>query len=230
MCTLPSELPVMEMSPEVLLSSRGMGPLTLRVRSRLPVAAGPMAQRAPARAATSNVRGAVIARLGRILPPRVFVDSALVYKKIRRWRGLCSQRRACSRALWLEGFVQGALAIAFEVEGDVGEPGLLEGLRDGGRHFRGERARHFFGSYFDAREFVVQSDAELLEAEIAEGGFAALDEAEALGSDFGAIGHAGGEARGGGAIPGGKSGPLGEMADFGFAQAGVEQRREDAML
>src|SRR5579859_5705726 len=74
MCTLPSELPVMEMSPEVLLSSRRMGPLTLKVRSRLPVAAGPMAHPAPARAATSNASEAVIARFRRILPPREYVD------------------------------------------------------------------------------------------------------------------------------------------------------------
>src|ERR1700688_1016549 len=176
MCTLPSELPVMEMSPEVLLSSRRMGPLTLRVRSRLPVAAGPMAHPAPARAATSNARGAVIARLGRILSSAlVRGPCALVYKKIRRWRGLCSPRRACSRALWLEGFVQRALAIAFEGEGDVSENGFRGALRDGGGQFRGERARHFFGSDFDARQFVVQADAELLEAEMTEGGFAALD-------------------------------------------------------
>jgi hypothetical protein len=121
------------------------------------------------------------------------------------------------------------LAIAFEVERDVREPGLLERLRDGGGHFRGERAGHFFGRDFDAREFVVKADAELLKAEIAKGGFAALDKAEALGSYFCAVGHAGSEAGGGGAIPGGKSGALREMADFGFAQAGVEKRGEYAM-
>src|ERR1700719_2511262 len=65
---------------------------------------------------------------------------------------------------------------------------------------------------------------------MAECGFATFDEAEALGSDFGAVGYAGGKARGGRTIPSGKSRALGEIADFGFAQAGVEQRSEDAML
>src|SRR5713101_3402096 len=56
---------------------------------------------------------------------RVQANPAPVYQKIRRWMELCSQRRARSRALWLEGFVQGALTIAFEVEGDVGEACVL---------------------------------------------------------------------------------------------------------
>src|ERR1700676_81560 len=129
MCTLPSEVPVMETSPEVLLSSRRIRPLTLRVRSRLPVAEGPMAHPALARAANSNVTGAVTAIFECILPPRAsWANAALVYKKIRRLRGLCSQRRGCSRALWLECFVQGALAIALEVEGHVGETRPLKRL------------------------------------------------------------------------------------------------------
>src|SRR5713226_7730242 len=161
---------------------------------------------------------------------RVQANPAPVYQKIRRWMELCSQRRARSRALWLEGFVQGALAIAFEVEGDVGEACVFERLRDGGGHFGGQRARHFFTCDFDARELVVQAHAELLKAEMAEGGFAALDEAETLGGDFGAVGHARRETRGGGPVPGGEPGAMRKMANFGFAQAGVEEGREHAMF
>src|ERR1700681_4865096 len=81
MCTLPSEVPVMETSPEVLLSSRRIRPLTLRVRSRLPVAEGPMAHPALARAANSNVTGAVTARFERILPPSAIRSSAALSTK-----------------------------------------------------------------------------------------------------------------------------------------------------
>src|SRR6266853_6207000 len=44
----------METSPEVLLSSRRIGPLTLSVRSKLPLADGPIAQPALARAANNK--------------------------------------------------------------------------------------------------------------------------------------------------------------------------------
>src|SRR5260370_19148660 len=179
MCTLPSEVPVMETSPDVLLSSRRRGPLTLSVRSKLPVAAGPMAQPALARAAKSNVRGTVTARLRRfIITPREFRRSLRMSpKRYGDGRNYVPKGGAYSRALWLEGFVQGALAVAFEVEGDVGEACVFERLRDGGGHFGGQRAGHFFRCDFDARELVVQAHAELLEAEMGEGRFAALDEA-----------------------------------------------------
>src|SRR5467141_3303372 len=71
MCTLPSEDRVIETSPEVLCSSRRMGPLTLRVRSRLPLAEGPMAQPAAATVAKSKVTGTATAGLRRFIsPPR----------------------------------------------------------------------------------------------------------------------------------------------------------------
>jgi len=122
------------------------------------------------------------------------------------------------------------LAVAFEVEGDVEEAGGFEASVDGGGHFWSEGAREFVGSDFDASEFVVKTDAELPEAEVAEGGFGAVDEGEALGRDFGAVGKARSEAGGGGAVPCGEIGAAGEFADFGFAEADVEERREDVML
>src|SRR5216684_517409 len=68
-CTLPSALPVMETSPEVLLSSRRMGPFTLSVRSKLPLTDGPMAQPAAAKAAAKSkpARAAEVRCL--IVPP-----------------------------------------------------------------------------------------------------------------------------------------------------------------
>jgi len=70
----------------------------------------------------------------------------------------------------------------------------------------------------------------LAEAELAESSFGAVDEGEALGGDFGAVGKARSEAGGGGAVPRGEIGAAGEFADFGFAEANVEERREDVML
>jgi len=91
------------------------------------------------------------------------------------------------RVVGLQGRVEGALAVAFEVERDVEEAGGFEAGVDGGGHFGSEGAGEFVGGDFDASEFVVKSDAELAEAEIAEGGFGAVDEREALGGDFGAV-------------------------------------------
>jgi len=130
----------------------------------------------------------------------------------------------------LQGGVEGALAVAFEVEGDVEEAGGFEAGVDGGGHFGSEGAREFVGGDFDAGEFIVKANAELAEAEVAEGGFGAINEGEALGSDFGAVGKARSEAGGGRAVPRGEIGAAGEFADFGFAEANVEERREDVML
>src|SRR6266436_3649233 len=66
-CTLPSALPVMETSPEVLLSSRRIGPLTLSVRSKLPLADGPIAQ--PALATVANNKHASPADLRSVIVP-----------------------------------------------------------------------------------------------------------------------------------------------------------------
>jgi hypothetical protein len=91
---------------------------------------------------------------------------------------------------------------------------------------------HFVGSDFDASELVVvvETDAELAEAERTKSGFGALDESEALGCDLGTVGKARGKAGGGGTVPGGKTGALGELADLGFGERGVEKRSEDLML
>jgi len=122
------------------------------------------------------------------------------------------------------------LAVAFEIQRDVEEAGGFKAGIDGGGHFGSKCSREFVGCDFDAGEFVVKTDAKLTEAEVAEGGFGAVDESEALGRDFGAVGKARGEAGGGGAIPRGKIGAAGEFANFGFAKANVEQWGQDVML
>src|SRR6266436_3061623 len=76
----------------------------------------------------------------------------------------------------------------------------------------------------------MQAHPELPEAEVAQRGFATFDERQPLGSDFSAVRHARGEARGGRAIPSGQSRALGEMTYLGFAQTDLEQRSEHAML
>jgi hypothetical protein len=67
------------------------------------------------------------------------------------------------------------LAVAFEVEGNVEEAGGFEARVDGGGHFWSECAGEFIGCDFDACEFVVKADAKLSKAEVAQGGFSAID-------------------------------------------------------
>src|SRR6266481_5665490 len=67
MWTLPSALPVMETSPDVLFSSRRIGPLTLSVRSKVPLADGPIAQ--PALATVANSKNAKPADLRCVIVP-----------------------------------------------------------------------------------------------------------------------------------------------------------------
>ena len=74
-----------------------------------------------------------------------------------------------------EGLVKRALTIAFQVEGYVGEAGGFQFFGDRGGHFCRERSRHFVRGDFDAREFVVQANSELAEAQIAQSGFTAFD-------------------------------------------------------
>ena len=100
-----------------------------------------------------------------------------------------------------KGFVERALAVAFGVESDFAKASGLELQSDRGGHFWGEGARHFVLGDFYASEIVIKSDTKLAEAEKAEGGFAALDEGETFGSDFSAVGHARGKARGCGTVP-----------------------------
>ena len=122
------------------------------------------------------------------------------------------------------------MAVAFEVEGDVEKAGGFEAGVDGGGHFGRQGVWEFVGRDFDAGEFVVKADTKLAEAEVAKGGFGAVDQSEALGRDFGAVGEARGEAGGGRAIPRGEIGAAREFADFGFVEANVEQRGQDVML
>src|SRR5882724_10168495 len=124
-----------------------------------------------------------------------------------------------------EGIVEGALAVAFEVEGDIEKANGFEAGVDCGGHVGSESTGEFVAS-----EFVVEADAELMEAEVAQGGFGAINERETFGGHFGAIGDARGEAGGSGAIPSGETRAAGEFADFGFAEADVEERSEDVML
>src|SRR6267142_5997742 len=67
MWTLPSALPVIETSPDVLFSSRRIGPLTLSVRSKVPLADGPIAQ--PTLATVANSKNARPADLRCVIVP-----------------------------------------------------------------------------------------------------------------------------------------------------------------
>ncbi len=122
------------------------------------------------------------------------------------------------------------MAVAFEVERDVEEAGGFKASVDGGGHFGSEGAGEFVGGDFDASEFVVEADTKLAEAQVAKGGFGAVDKGEALGGNFGAVGKPRGETGGRGAVPRGEIGAAREFANFGFVEANVEERREDVML
>src|SRR5262245_24658366 len=100
-----------------------------------------------------------------------------------------------------QGGVERALAVAFQVERDIKKAGFFQSGIDGRGHFGSERARQFVRGDFDARKLVMESNTKLLEAEVAEGGFGAINEGKALRSDFGAVGKARGKAGGSGAIP-----------------------------
>src|ERR1700730_2994806 len=65
--TLLSALPVMETLPDALASSRRIGAVTVSVRSKLPLAAGPMAQPVLARAGVARMRIIGAASLWRIV-------------------------------------------------------------------------------------------------------------------------------------------------------------------
>src|SRR5208283_5468403 len=97
-------------------------------------------------------------------------------------------RNLCSRG-FRQSFVQGALAIAFQVEGHVGETRCFQGAGDGGGHIRRERAGKFVRGEFDACQVVMETHAELAEAQFAEGRFATLDQRKAFGGDFRAVGQ-----------------------------------------
>jgi len=76
----------------------------------------------------------------------------------------------------------------------------------------------------------VKADTELPEAEVSESGLRAINEREAFGRDFRAIGNARGKAGGGGTIPSGEIGTARKFANLGFAEADVEERSENVML
>src|SRR5205823_6212930 len=130
--------------------------------------------------------------------------------------------RSCSRGLG-QSLVEGALAITFEVQGNVLESGGFQGFGDRRGHVHGQSAREFVGGDFDAREFVVEAHAELAESQIAQSGFAALDQAETFGCHFSSIRKARGETRGGRAVPRGQARALRERANLGLAQTGVQK-------
>src|SRR3984893_19559470 len=149
----------METSPDVLLSSRRIGPLTLSVRSKLPLADGPIAQPAFARAATTKPARAATLRCPIVPPIRVQSGKPPAYslslkpvqRKIRKFAELCAEGGVRSRAFLLQQrLVQRALAVAFEVQRDISEAGTLQCLGDCCARFLRGRTVHLFWRDFDA--------------------------------------------------------------------------------
>jgi len=76
----------------------------------------------------------------------------------------------------------------------------------------------------------VVADADLMEAERVEGLFGLLDLREVFAGDRTPVLDARGEAGGGGFVPEGKTGLLGEGADLGLGELRGDQRRDGVVL
>jgi hypothetical protein len=74
-----------------------------------------------------------------------------------------------------ETLIERALPVTFQVEGNIGETRSFETFGDSRSHVRSHRAGQFVEGDFNARQFVVEADAELAETEFAESSFAAFD-------------------------------------------------------
>ena len=108
-----------------------------------------------------------------------------------------------------------------------------EWLEDGhelGRHGGSEGAGQFVGGNLDAHQLAVESHAELAEAERPQRLFAALDGLDGLFRGRSAIGDARAEAGGSRSVPRRQAGQARKLADFGFPQPGVYQRRFNLVL
>src|SRR2546421_6239282 len=146
-------------------------------------------------------------------------------------RELCSPcSPGSTRANGRKSLVERALAISFEVQGNVSESRGLQAAGDGCCHFGREGARHFFGRDFHACQLVVEAHAELAKSKIPQGCFAALDEVETLGGHFRAVRQTRSETSRSGAVPRWQTGAAREKANLGLAQAGIEKWRQDLML
>src|SRR5713226_1861967 len=223
MWTLPSEAPVIRMSPAAFANSSRTGPCTEIVRSKLPSALGPTSQAASPKAratAAIPVMAALCFVIAFQAPCSAFVPP---YRKIRNPGGLCSLGRfGAAIALCGQSLVQRALSVAFEIQRNKGESHRFEPGRDFRSHRRRECASHFVGGDLDARQLVMQTNTELPESQIPEGSFSALDKAEAFRCYLRAIRNARRQARGRGAVPCGQPRSLRELANFDLAQAGVQ--------
>lgn len=122
-----------------------------------------------------------------------------------------------------DGFVERALAVALQIERDVVEAEGFEDFDEAGGHFGLQGLREFFDSDFDANQIAMEARAELAEAEGFERLFAVFHRFDAFLGDFGAVGDAGAEAGGGGAVPGGEAGTAAEFANLGFGEAGFNE-------
>src|SRR5258708_13591694 len=79
-----------------------------------------------------------------------------------------------------KSLVERALAISLKVQGNVREACRFQPISDGGCHFGRYGARHFFGTYFHAREPIVDPHAELADSQVKERCFTALAQTNTL--------------------------------------------------
>src|SRR5467141_958812 len=94
-----------------------------------------------------------------------------------------------------EPLVETAGPVALQVEGNVPVPDGLELADDGGAHVRLEGTPHLVAPNLDSREFVVMTEPEHAEPQVAECPLSALDDAELLIGDFRVIRNTGGQTR-----------------------------------
>src|SRR5713101_6758367 len=145
----------------------------------------------------------------------------MVVRVRRGIRSLCVTRQR---------FVERALPITFEIESDIGEASRSKPACDFEGHFLGQRVRQLFAGDLHTRHVIVQTDTKLAESQLAQSRLSSLDKRETLLGDASAVGQAGGQASGSGAVPGRQSRLLREHSNLRLGEAGIEQRREDSML
>ena len=130
----------------------------------------------------------------------------------------CASARGWSDLSCGQYVVHAAGAVALGVKGDVEEAQGLESGGDAVEGFDGEGLRQFGAGDLDAGQLAVVADANLMEAEGAEGFFCLLDLGEVFAGDGAAVLDARGEAGGGGLVPEGEIGLAGEGADLGLGE------------
>ena len=137
-------------------------------------------------------------------------------------------RETTGRSSGGQAGVETAGTVAVEVEGDIAVAEAVQAGRHRGAEGGVIEASHLGRGGLEAGEVAVVADADLAQTAVAQVGFGGLDHGQGFTSDRGSVGQAGGEAGHGRFVGRGQPQPLGEFADIGLGEAGLEQRTAHA--